>query len=145
MLNKQDYNNFHRIDLHKELIKSAFEGPGEGPPCILKVNHRAVTMDPEAGTIAFENGTTASADLIVAADGIRVCHTVFCEALLMSTVSQSKLHWNNPQRPNVHVLLLPLHHQRPQTPRARSGRLHQQRGHRVLGRIWHQQDRHVAV
>ena len=69
---EKDYNNFHRIDLHKELIRSAFEEPGEGPPCTLKVNHKAITMDPEAGTVTFENGTSVSADLIVAADGIRV-------------------------------------------------------------------------
>lgn len=29
-------------------------------------------MDPEAGTVTFEKGTSVSADLIVAADGIRV-------------------------------------------------------------------------
>ncbi|KAJ5660710.1 uncharacterized protein N7484_000082 [Penicillium longicatenatum] len=66
-----DYNNFHRIDIHKQLLKSAFEVPGEGPQCILKVNHKAVHVDPEEGTIQFENGPRASADIIVAADGIR--------------------------------------------------------------------------
>ncbi|KAE8377510.1 hypothetical protein BDV26DRAFT_263388 [Aspergillus bertholletiae] len=66
-----DYNNFHRIDIHKELLKSAFEEPGEGPKCTLKVNHKATALDAEAGTIQFENGTSATADLIVAADGIR--------------------------------------------------------------------------
>ncbi|GES58664.1 salicylate hydroxylase [Aspergillus terreus] len=66
-----DYNNFHRIDIHKELLKSAFEEPGEGPKCTLKVNHKATGLDAEAGVIQFENGTTATADLIVAADGIR--------------------------------------------------------------------------
>lgn len=68
----QDYNNFHRIDIHKELLKSAFEEPGDGPKCTLKVNHKATGLDAEAGVIQFENGTTAMADLIVAADGIRV-------------------------------------------------------------------------
>ncbi|GAB1211595.1 hypothetical protein ATERTT37_000718 [Aspergillus terreus] len=66
-----DYNNFHRIDIHKELLKSAFEEPGDGPKCTLKVNHKATGLDAEAGVIQFENGTTAMADLIVAADGIR--------------------------------------------------------------------------
>ncbi|KAL4890557.1 hypothetical protein BDV59DRAFT_91383 [Aspergillus ambiguus] len=66
-----DYNNFHRIDIHKELLKSAFEEPGEGPKCTLKVNHKATGLDAEAGVIQFENGTSATADLIVAADGIR--------------------------------------------------------------------------
>ncbi|KAB8258474.1 hypothetical protein BDV32DRAFT_159924 [Aspergillus pseudonomiae] len=66
-----DYNNFHRIDIHKELLKSAFEEPGEGPKCTLEVNHKATALDAEAGIIQFENGASTSADLIVAADGIR--------------------------------------------------------------------------
>ncbi|KAE8364678.1 hypothetical protein BDV27DRAFT_157625 [Aspergillus caelatus] len=66
-----DYNNFHRIDIHKELLKSAFEEPGEGPKCTLEVNHKATALDAEAGIIQFENGASATADLIVAADGIR--------------------------------------------------------------------------
>lgn len=67
-----DYNNFHRIDIHKQLIKSAFEEPGEGPACVLEVNHKAIDLNAEEGTIRFENGSQTSADLIVAADGIRV-------------------------------------------------------------------------
>ncbi|CEO58283.1 hypothetical protein PMG11_03014 [Penicillium brasilianum] len=66
-----DYNNFHRIDIHKQLLKSAFEAPGEGPTCVLKVNHKATEVNHEQGTIRFENGTETTADLIVAADGIR--------------------------------------------------------------------------
>ncbi|CAI7588912.1 unnamed protein product [Penicillium pancosmium] len=66
-----DYNNFHRIDIHKELIKSAFEEPGEGPACVLKVNHKAVEVSAEDGKIKFENGVETTADIIVAADGIR--------------------------------------------------------------------------
>ncbi|KAE8403222.1 hypothetical protein BDV37DRAFT_294793 [Aspergillus pseudonomiae] len=66
-----DYNNFHRIDIHKELLKSAFEEPGEGPKCTLEVNHKATALDAEAGIIQFENGASTTADLIVAADGIR--------------------------------------------------------------------------
>ncbi|PYH46053.1 salicylate hydroxylase [Aspergillus saccharolyticus JOP 1030-1] len=67
-----EYNNFHRIDIHQQLLKSAFEGPGAGLPCTLKVNHRAVSLDAEAGTITFDNGESTTADLIIAADGIRV-------------------------------------------------------------------------
>lgn len=72
MLIAQDYNNFHRIDIHKELLRTAFEEPGEGPPCTLRINHKAIALDAETGTIAFENGVSFTADLIVAADGIRV-------------------------------------------------------------------------
>ncbi|KAJ5689845.1 hypothetical protein N7462_004237 [Penicillium macrosclerotiorum] len=66
-----DYNNFHRIDIHRELLKSAFEVPGEGSPCELKVNHKCVEVNPDEGTLRFENGETSTADIIVAADGIR--------------------------------------------------------------------------
>ncbi|KAJ5569367.1 hypothetical protein N7450_011853 [Penicillium hetheringtonii] len=66
-----DYNNFHRIDIHKQLIKSAFENEGEGPACVLKVNHKAIEVDAEEGRVKFENGAEISADMIVAADGIR--------------------------------------------------------------------------
>ncbi|KAI9927269.1 hypothetical protein MW887_003656 [Aspergillus wentii] len=67
----QDYNNFHRIDIHQQLLKTAFDAPGDGPPCTLKVNHKAIDIDAEKGIIQFENGASASADLIIAADGIR--------------------------------------------------------------------------
>jgi salicylate hydroxylase len=68
----QDYNNFHRIDIHQELLKSAFEAPGEGPKCELKVNFKATDVNADSGIIRFENGEEVSADFIVAADGIRV-------------------------------------------------------------------------
>jgi salicylate hydroxylase len=48
------------------------EAPGEGLQCVLKVNHKAIGVDADAGRIQFENGDEASADIIVAADGIRV-------------------------------------------------------------------------
>ncbi|KAJ5125096.1 uncharacterized protein N7515_008921 [Penicillium bovifimosum] len=66
-----DYNNFHRIDIHQQLLKSAFELPGDGPKCELKVNFKAIDVNSESGVIQFENGVEASADIIVAADGIR--------------------------------------------------------------------------
>ncbi len=49
-----------------------------GPQGKIVVNHKALEVNPEAGTIKFENGTTAAADLIIAADGIRVSVVVFC-------------------------------------------------------------------
>ncbi|CAI7660361.1 unnamed protein product [Penicillium bialowiezense] len=66
-----DYNNFHRIDIHKQLLKSAFEEAGAGPQCELKVNFKAIDVNSDNGTIKFENGEECAADLIVAADGIR--------------------------------------------------------------------------
>lgn len=75
-LPSQDYYNFHRIDIHKQLLKSAFEEPGEGPTCVLKVNHKATEVDYDQGLLRFENGIEESADLIVAADGIRVSQSM---------------------------------------------------------------------
>lgn len=46
-----------------------------GPQGKILVNHKALDVDFEKGTIRFENGNTAAADLIIAADGIRVRFT----------------------------------------------------------------------
>jgi salicylate hydroxylase len=59
-------------------LKSAFEAPGEGPKCELKVNFKAIEVNAEKGVVRFENGAEASADIIVAADGIRVREKSFC-------------------------------------------------------------------
>ncbi|CUM66660.1 uncharacterized protein PRCAT00004336001 [Priceomyces carsonii] len=65
------YYNFHRIDLHTVLMDKATSSEGKGEPCELILNHKAVNIDYEKGHIVFENGEETSADLIVAADGIR--------------------------------------------------------------------------
>jgi salicylate hydroxylase len=59
-------------------LKSAFEAPGEGPKCELKVNFKAIEVNAEEGVVRFENGAEASADIIIAADGIRVREESFC-------------------------------------------------------------------
>ncbi|KAJ5622761.1 hypothetical protein N7490_011366 [Penicillium lividum] len=84
-----DYNNFHRIDIHRELLKSAFEEPGEGPQCVLKVNHKAINVNSEEGTIQFEDGSETSADIIVAADGIRSITREFMGIVPNFTMSTS--------------------------------------------------------
>ncbi|KAK1251873.1 hypothetical protein MKX07_007352 [Trichoderma sp. CBMAI-0711] len=66
-----DYNNFHRIDLHKHLKEVATAEAGQGPPAQLKVWHRAVRLDSREGRIAFDNGAEAVHDVVVCADGIR--------------------------------------------------------------------------
>lgn len=65
-----DYNNFHRIDLHQTLKEAALSQAGEGPPCKLETWHKAVSVT-EEGSITFENGKSATADAVIAADGIR--------------------------------------------------------------------------
>lgn len=67
----QEYYNFHRIDMHKVLQRTVQEDEGVGSPCKLITQSRAVNVNPETGTIEFENGTSASHDAIISADGIR--------------------------------------------------------------------------
>lgn len=66
-----DYNNFHRIDIHQLLKQTAVQDSGKGKPCKLEVWHKAVEINPETGTITFENGKAVTADAIICADGIR--------------------------------------------------------------------------
>ncbi|KAL6696608.1 hypothetical protein J3F84DRAFT_303256 [Trichoderma pleuroticola] len=66
-----DYNNFHRIDLHKHLKNVATAEAGQGPPAQLKVWHKAIKLDPAEGRITFENGNEVVHDVVVCADGIR--------------------------------------------------------------------------
>ncbi|CAH6720904.1 putative FAD-dependent monooxygenase Ntnjp [[Candida] jaroonii] len=64
------YFNFHRIDIHR-LLKEYCTGEGEGKPCELFLNHKAIKVDYESGYVEFENSVKTTADLIIAADGIR--------------------------------------------------------------------------
>jgi salicylate hydroxylase len=61
---------FHRVDMHAMLMKSAVGEAGEGMPAVIRVNHKAVDINHEAGIISFENGVQAKHDLIIGADGI---------------------------------------------------------------------------
>jgi salicylate hydroxylase len=67
----KDYYNFHRIDMHQALLRTVQQESGTGPPCKIITNHKALSIDPSAGTISFENGLTTTASLIIGADGIR--------------------------------------------------------------------------
>ena len=66
-----DYNNFHRIELHRHLKHVATTDEGNGTPAVLEVWHKAVSLDPIRGKIVFENRVEATHDVIVCADGIR--------------------------------------------------------------------------
>lgn len=65
------YYNVHRKDLHDLLQRVVVSPDGAGTPCELILKHKAVVVDYETGHIKFENGEETSAELIVAADGIR--------------------------------------------------------------------------
>jgi salicylate hydroxylase len=66
-----DYNNFHRIDLHTHLKNVALSDSGKGYPAVLKTWHKASSLDTKTGHITFENGTEATHDAVICADGIR--------------------------------------------------------------------------
>lgn len=61
----------HRVDLHNELLRVAFDPEGTGPPAQLRLGVQVVTCDVEACKISLVDGTVCSADLIVGADGIK--------------------------------------------------------------------------
>ena len=60
---------FHRVNMHEMLMDSATGKNHAGFPAALKVNHKCVEIDHQAGVITFENGITAQHDLIVGSDG----------------------------------------------------------------------------
>ncbi|KAH7014592.1 uncharacterized protein B0I36DRAFT_355783 [Microdochium trichocladiopsis] len=60
----------HRVGLHTALQDLATGAKGPNKPAILKTGCRVMQVDAEAGTITFEDGTTASGDLIIGADGV---------------------------------------------------------------------------
>ncbi|EOO01029.1 putative salicylate hydroxylase protein [Phaeoacremonium minimum UCRPA7] len=64
------YNMFHRQYMHAMLKDSACAEEGEGVPAKLFVNHRCKNIDLASGRIEFENGVSATHDLIIGADGI---------------------------------------------------------------------------
>lgn len=66
-----DYYNFHRIDMHSVLLETVQSAEGPGTPCRLVIDRRAVDVDEDAGTVTFDDGSTVTADLVIAADGIR--------------------------------------------------------------------------
>ncbi|KAJ7494322.1 FAD/NAD(P)-binding domain-containing protein [Mycena galericulata] len=59
----------HRSDLYEELVRLA-TGEGEGPPAQLRLGHKVVGCDPEAGTITLQTGEVVHADFVVGADGV---------------------------------------------------------------------------
>ncbi|PBP24582.1 hypothetical protein BUE80_DR004393 [Diplocarpon rosae] len=64
------YNMFHRVDMHAMLMDSATSAKYPGVPAVLKVNHKALDIEHEAGTVTFENGVQGQHDLVIGADGI---------------------------------------------------------------------------
>jgi salicylate hydroxylase len=56
--------------MHEMLMDSATGVSHDGIPAVLKVRHRCLEINHQAGIITFENGVQAKHDLIIGADGI---------------------------------------------------------------------------
>lgn len=57
----------HRVDLHQELLRLALDGYGAAT---LRLGARVRKVYPELGNVELEDGSTYSADLVIAADGL---------------------------------------------------------------------------
>ncbi|ORY56969.1 putative salicylate hydroxylase [Pseudomassariella vexata] len=64
------YYMFHRQYMHAMFMDCATSEDGEGFPVKVVVNHKCTAIDLEAGMVTFENGVTATYDVVVGADGI---------------------------------------------------------------------------
>ncbi|KAH6682736.1 hypothetical protein B0J14DRAFT_673144 [Halenospora varia] len=64
------YYMFHRQYMHAMLMDCATQDGGEGVPAKLIVNHKCSAIDLENGIVTFENGVTATHDVVIGADGI---------------------------------------------------------------------------
>ncbi|KAJ5937836.1 hypothetical protein N7454_004178 [Penicillium verhagenii] len=61
----------YRQDLKDALMRRVTGVDGEGEAIEIVYNSHAVSVDPEAGIIAFADGSFVEADLVIGADGIR--------------------------------------------------------------------------
>ncbi len=62
----------HRVALHERLKKDATSTMGHGTAAELHTANKVISVDPDSGTVALENGTAVTADVVVGADGIYV-------------------------------------------------------------------------
>lgn len=60
----------HRVDLHKELLRLASERGGAGYPVKLRLSSEVISAN-TGGSIVLKDGSVHTADLIVAADGLK--------------------------------------------------------------------------
>jgi salicylate hydroxylase len=70
---KAPFYFFHRVDLHRELRKLATEPtPTRSRVARIRLATEVSSVEID-GTVTLDDKTTVKKDLIVAADGIRVC------------------------------------------------------------------------
>lgn len=62
----------HRVALHETLKTLATAEEGAGPPAKLQTSSKVIGLDPERGEVTLADGTTATGDVVLGADGIYV-------------------------------------------------------------------------
>jgi salicylate hydroxylase len=60
----------HRVDLHRELLRLATGEGGVGQPVTLRLSSEVATAQTD-GTVVLKDGSVHTADLVVAADGLK--------------------------------------------------------------------------
>lgn len=65
--------NFHRVDLHNLLRCAATDTDRSGKPARINLGYRVASVDCQGGVLELEGGPKITKDLIVIADGIKVC------------------------------------------------------------------------
>lgn len=73
---KDNYGTFfkvyHRVDLHRELLKLAQVCRGPGNSSRITLGKRVIDLDCSKGIIMFEDGSQVQKDLIIIAAGVKV-------------------------------------------------------------------------
>lgn len=62
-----------RYEIHNALKSAAVATEGTGPPVKLNLIARVSEVIPETATLVFRDGSTMEGDLVIGADGIKVC------------------------------------------------------------------------
>ncbi|KAF9885047.1 hypothetical protein FE257_000778 [Aspergillus nanangensis] len=62
---------YHRQDLQDVLREAATGTDRPGCPVMIRTSSRVISCDVDAGAVTLDDGSTATADLVIAADGIK--------------------------------------------------------------------------
>jgi 2-polyprenyl-6-methoxyphenol hydroxylase-like FAD-dependent oxidoreductase len=79
----------HRVDLHNELKLLALREEGDGPPAELHLSSAVESIQAEEGNVILVNGEKHTCDLIVAADGVRVCRSRLANTFYLKLIFDS--------------------------------------------------------
>ncbi|KAI1356335.1 hypothetical protein F5Y01DRAFT_323784 [Xylaria sp. FL0043] len=60
----------HRVALHNKLKETATSKAESGIPAVINTSKKAVEVDVDAGIVTLEDGTFATADVVIGADGV---------------------------------------------------------------------------